>query len=411
MTEPETLKIPDSLREEWDILTQGTVEIIPRGEFLQKLIRSKKERRPLRVKFGADPTRPDLHLGHTVPIRMLRQFQDCGHQVVFLIGDFTARVGDPSGRSETRPQLSAAEIQINARTYLDQIFKILDKGKTEVVYNSQWLSPMGLADVLRLCSSYTVAQMLERDDFKKRYNDGRPIAIHEFLYPLLQGWDSVEVRADVELGGTDQTFNLLVGRELQKIAGQEPQAVMTFPLLVGLDGVQKMSKSYENYIGISEGPREMFGKAMSIPDSLMRDYFVLALGYREREIDQLLSEMRSGAIHPRDLKDRLGREIVKTYHGAEAAEAASAEFARIFREKEIPADIETREVPAEGMAPLGKLIAELGLAESNRDAKKLMGQGAVTINGETVEDAGRILGPGEYTLKVGKRKFLKVVVK
>lgn len=411
MTQTDTLNIPSNLREEWDLLTQGTVDIIPREEFLQKLIASKRDKRPLRIKLGADPTKPDLHLGHTVTLRKLRQFQDCGHLVVFLIGDFTARVGDPSGRSDTRPQLSAAEIQINARTYLDQIFKILDRSKTEIVYNSQWLAPMGLADVLRLCSSYTVARMLERDDFKKRYTEGRPIAIHEFLYPLLQGYDSVEVRADVEIGGTDQTFNLLVGRELQRLAGQDPQIVMTFPLLVGLDGVQKMSKSFDNYIGINEPAQEMFGKAMSIPDNLMRDYFLLALGYREREIDQLLSEMLKGAIHPRDLKDRLAREIVAAYHGEEAAAEASAEFTRIFREKEIPADIEEKEVPAAGIAPLAKLLCELGLAGSNREARGLIQQGAVKIDGDTQSDPGRTLAPGAYVVKVGKRKFLKVVVK
>ncbi|GAB4324090.1 MAG: tyrosine--tRNA ligase [Candidatus Sumerlaeia bacterium] len=411
MIQTDTLRIPPELREEWNLLCQGTVDIIPREEFLEKLIASRREGRPLRVKMGADPTSPDLHLGHTVPIRKLRQFQDCGHVVVFIIGDFTAQVGDPSGRSETRPQLTPAEVTINARTYLDQIFKILDRSKTEVVYNSQWLAPMGLSDVLRLCSSYTVARMLERDDFKNRYAAGRPIAIHEFLYPLLQGFDSVEVRADVEVGGTDQTFNLLVGRDLQREAGQSPQTVMTLPLLVGLDGVQKMSKSYGNSIGINDPPQDMFGKVMSLPDALMRDYFLLALGYPEKEIDGLLAQIGGGALHPRDLKERLAREIVTIYHGAEAAQAAAEEFARIFREKDIPSDLDEREISATDTPPLAKLLAELGLAASNREARSLIQQGAVKVDGQTQSDPGRVLGPGAYVLKAGKRRFMRVVVK
>jgi tyrosyl-tRNA synthetase len=404
------LVIPDSIREEWEILTSGTVECLPAEELRDKLVEAKKTGRPLRIKLGADPSAPDLHLGHTVQLNKLRQFQRLGHQVVFIVGDFTASIGDPTGRNEARPALSCEAIAQNAKTYLDQIFKILDPAKTEVVRNSDWLAPMRFADVVRLASQHTVARMLERDDFSKRYADGRPIFIHEFLYPLVQGYDSVVVRADVEIGGTDQKFNLLVGRELMREAGMAPQCIMTLPLLVGLDGVDKMSKSKGNYIGIGEAPGEIFGKAMSAPDSQMRDYLALTLGYREAEADRMLREVEAGALHPRDLKARIAAELVERYHGAAAAAEAREGFDRLFRQKEIPDAIEeaTLALGEDGTLGVLAMLTQAGLTSSNGEARRLIAGGGVKLDGEKLDDALVALDAGEYLVQVGKRRFKRI---
>jgi len=404
-----TLKIPAELRNHWELISSGTVDLLPADELLAKLKRSRAEKRPLRVKMGADPSAPDLHVGHTVPIRKLRQFQDLGHTVVFIIGDFTARIGDPSGKSDTRKRLTREEVDANAKTYLDQIFKILLPERTEVVYNSSWLDPLTFVQIIELASKYTVARMLERDDFAKRYASQTPIHIHEFLYPLIQGYDSVAVRADIEIGGTDQKFNLLVGRELQRESGQEPQAILTLPLLVGLDGVNKMSKSLGNYIGITEPAREIFGKAMSIPDNLMETYLVLALGMPEARAKDEVAKVAKGELHPRDLKARLARELAALYHSREAAEAAEAEFNRMFREKEAPDEIEEVAFRMEkDTLWVIKAMVDAGLAKSNREARKFLEQGSVTINGEKASDPDKELAPGEYLFKVGKRRFLRI---
>ncbi len=411
MNETATVDIPEEIRAEWEKLTAGCVEVLPAEELRDRLVRAKRERRPLRVKLGADPSAPDLHLGHTVALNKLRQFQELGHTVVFIVGDFTARIGDPTGRSETRKPLTAEQIQANAETYLAQLFKILDPERTEVVRNSEWLDPMRFADVVRLASQYTVARMLERDDFEKRYRENRPIHIHEFLYPLVQGYDSIAVRADIEIGGTDQKFNLLVGRELMREAGMAPQCIMTLPLLVGLDGVDKMSKSLGNYIGITEPPQEIYGKAMSVPDEMMRDYLVLTLSYAPAAADELLGQTRDGRLHPRDLKARIAGELVARYHGAGAAREAAAHFDRVFRQRDTPEEIEEASVAgeAEGLA-LVRALAQTGLAASNGEARRLITQGGVSVDGERVADANLVLRPGAYLVKVGKRRFKKVVV-
>lgn len=411
MSESQNLKIPDIIRQEWEIITSGAVDFLPAEELISKLVRSKKENRPLRVKLGADPSAPDLHLGHTVQLNKLRQFQELGHQVVFIVGDFTARIGDPTGKSETRKALSAEEVNTNAVTYLEQLFKILDPAKTEVVRNGDWFDKMQFTEVIRLASQYTVARMLERDDFHKRYTENRPIHIHEFLYPLVQGYDSIMVRADIELGGTDQKFNLLVGRELMREAGMEPQCILTLPLLVGLDGVHKMSKSLGNYIGINESADEIFGKAMSVPDEMMRDYLVLTLSYSEAEAAGLLRQVGEGSLHPRELKARIGQELAARYHGAAEGQAARERFDRLFREREIPQDIETVELPGapEG-TPLTRILTSPGvdMAKSNAEAKRLIQQGGVSVDGEKVGAIDATLAPGEYLLKIGKRHFKRI---
>jgi tyrosyl-tRNA synthetase len=334
-------------------LRQGAAEIVSEGELLGKLERSLRTGVPLRVKLGADPSAPDLHLGHTVVLRKLRQFQDVGHQVVFLIGDFTGMIGDPTGRSETRKPLSAQEIQANAETYKRQIFKILDPGRTEIRFNSEWLGRMNFAEVIRLASQYTVARLLERDDFEKRYKEGHPIGVHEFLYPLAQGHDSVVLKADVELGGTDQKFNLLVGRELQRADGQEPQVALITPLLEGTDGVQKMSKSLGNYIGIDEPAREIYGKTMSIPDPLIVRYAELAVGMSLEAVEAMRRGLEGGSLHPRAAKAEVAKALATLYHGEQAAEEAALEFDRVFKEKGLPDDIPVFEVP-EGHVDLGE---------------------------------------------------------
>ncbi|MFQ5585261.1 MAG: tyrosine--tRNA ligase [Thermodesulfobacteriota bacterium] len=395
-----------SLDSQLSLLTRGVEEIIPEGGLKVKLKGAIKTRKPLVVKAGFDPTAPDLHIGHTVLIHKLRHFQELGHRVIFLVGDFTGTIGDPSGKSEIRKTLSREEVERNAETYRTQIFKILDEEKTEVVFNSEWMGRLSASDLIGLAGKYTVARMLERDDFKKRYGGGRPIAIHEFLYPIIQGYDSVVLNADIELGGTDQKFNLLVGRELQREFGQEPQVVLTMPLLEGTDGVQKMSKSLDNYIGITEPPGEMFGKVMSIGDDLMFRYYDLLSGVSPERIEQI----KRGEIHPREAKAELAREMVARYHGADAARRATEEFNALFREGQVPEEIDLVAIPREGESMwLPKVMVMAGLAKSNSEARRLIQQGGVSVDGRKEADPTKELpADGEYLLKVGKRFFKRV---
>ncbi|HWQ69309.1 MAG TPA: tyrosine--tRNA ligase [Patescibacteria group bacterium] len=391
-------------------IRRGTVEIMSDAELLEKLERSLRTGIPLRVKLGADPSAPDLHLGHTVVLRKLRQFQDFGHQAIFLIGDFTGMIGDPTGRSETRRPLSVEEVQANADTYKRQIFRILDEGRTEIRFNSEWLSRMDFANVIRLAAQYTVARLLERDDFQKRYRGGRPIGVHEFLYPLAQGYDSVVLRADVELGGTDQKFNLLVGRELQRAYGQEPQVALITPLLEGTDGVQKMSKSLGNYIGIDEPAREIYGKAMSIPDELIVKYGELVAGMSPEAVEAMDEALKLGTLHPRTAKAELAGKLVALYLGEQAAEEAALEFDRMFREKRLPDEISLFAVEDERAAvDLVWLIKESGGTKSLSEARRLIRQGGVSLDGQVVRDeCARVSLDREYLLKVGKRFFRRV---
>ncbi len=390
-------------------LRRGTVDIIEEEELLAKIKRSLETGQPLKVKAGFDPTAPDLHLGHTVLLRKMRHFQDLGHEVYFLIGDFTAMIGDPSGRSETRPPLTREQVLENAKTYAEQVFKILDPSKTKVVFNSQWMSRFTAEDFIRLCAKYTVARMLEREDFKKRFESGRPIAIHELIYPLIQAYDSVALEADVELGGTDQLFNLLVGRDIQREYGQEPQVIITVPILEGLDGIQKMSKSLGNYVGITEPPQEMFGKIMSISDELMWRYYELLTDVPLEEIASWKEAVKQGKINPKDLKVRLAKEIVARYHGREAAEKAAEEFERVFARGGIPEDIpEVRISPAETWLP--RFLKDQGLVRSTSEGKRLLSQGGLQINGEKWKEEHFHFSPGKYVLRVGKKRFLRVIV-
>ena len=385
-------------------LKRGVEDIYSEADLIEKL----KENRPLRVKLGADPTAPDIHLGHTVVLNKLRQFQNFGHEVIFLIGDFTATVGDPSGKNATRPPLSREDVLRNAETYKEQIFKILDPQKTRIVFNSEWLGELGTVGMIRLASNYTVARMLERDDFKKRFANQQSIAIHEFIYPLLQGHDSVALEADVELGGTDQTFNLLIGRELQKSAGQKPQVAMTLPLLVGLDGEKKMSKSLGNYIGVTEAPSEMFGKIMSISDELMWDWYNL-LSFRPLvEIAQLKAEVEAGK-NPRDVKILLAKEIIARFHNEDAANAAEQEFINRFQKGAMPDEMP--EFTFEGEIGLATLLKEAGLVPSTSEAIRSAQQGGVKIDGEKVDDVRQNAQKGTFVYQVGKRKFARVTVK
>ncbi len=385
-------------------LKRGVDEILSEQDLIEKL----KENRPLRIKLGADPTAPDIHLGHTVVLNKLRQFQQLGHEVYFLIGDFTGMVGDPSGKNATRPPLSREDVLRNAETYKQQIYKILDPQKTRIVFNSEWLGKLGTEGMIRLASNYTVARMLERDDFKKRFSNNQPIAIHEFIYPLLQGHDSVALEADVELGGTDQKFNLLVGRELQKSAGQKPQVAITLPLLVGLDGEKKMSKSLGNYIGVTEAPGEMFGKIMSISDDLMWDWYNL-LSFRPlAEIAQLKADVANGK-NPRDVKILLAKEIIARFHDEAAADAAEQEFINRFQKGAMPDEMP--EFVFEGEIGLANLLKEAGLVASTSEANRMVQQGGVKIDGEKVEDAKLVITASTAVYQVGKRKFAKVTVK
>lgn len=393
-------------QEQLTLLKRGVVEIISEAELLAKL----KKGKPLRVKAGFDPTAPDLHLGHTVLLQKLKQFQDLGHQAIFVIGDYTAMIGDPSGRNETRPALSDREIKLNVKTYEEQVFKILDKKRTQVVYNSAWLDRMNGREMIRLAARRTVARMLERDDFEKRFKGNIPISIHEFLYPLLQGQDSVALRADVELGGTDQKFNLLVGRDLQRDEGQEPQVVMTLPLLVGTDSVQKMSKSYGNAIGIADPPGEMFGHLMSISDELMWSYYELLSDLSLEEIKKLRTSVQSGDFHPKEAKQKLALEITTRFHNSRLAATAAAEFDRVFRQKEAPAKVEEVLLPASSDSiSVSQLLQQVGLVTSRSEARRLIEQKAVTIDDQRLIDpAGTLPTKGSYLIQVGKRRFKKV---
>lgn len=397
-----------SVTEAIELIRRGTEEILVEAELKTKLGRGK----PLRIKAGFDPTAPDLHIGHTVLINKLRQFQELGHEVLFLIGDFTGMIGDPTGKSVTRPPLTRDEVIENARTYEQQIFKILDPEKTLVMFNSSWMNEMSSSDLIQLAARHTVARMLERDDFNKRYSGGQPIAIHEFLYPLIQGYDSVAMKADVELGGTDQKFNLLVGRELQKQYGQESQIVITMPILEGLDGVQKMSKSLGNYIGVSEAPNEMFGKIMSISDDLMWRYFEL-LSFRPlSEIEQLKKDVTTGA-NPRDVKYQLAFEIVARFHSAGAARSANEEFIARFQQGALPDDMPEVELEViGGEMPIANILKESGLTQSTSESLRMLKQGAVKLDGERIHDAKLSLSSGvDCIIQVGKRRFAKIILK
>ena len=395
-----------SVEEQLAQMSFGAAEILPLDELRKKLERAVATNTPLRVKFGLDPSAPDIHLGHTVVLRKLKQFQDLGHQIVLIIGDFTGRIGDPSGKSAARKPLTEEQVLENAKTYEDQIFKILDRDKTEVHFNSEWLGKMNFADVLTLAAKYTVARMLERDDFQKRYTEGRPISLHEFMYPLMQGYDSIATKADIEFGGTDQKFNLIVGRHLQSETGMEPQVVITMPLLEGLDGVQKMSKSLGNYIGIDEEPTEMYGKAMSIPDELMARYFMLVTDMPREEQEQLAQGLKDGSVHPRDAKMLLAKTIVELYHGAAAAEAAEQEFVRVFQERDLPSEIEELAIDA-GEVWLPQLLHAAGMVSSNSEGKRMIQQGSVRVNGEKVMEENCTL-QNDDVLQVGKRKYRRI---
>ncbi len=406
----------NEVRRQLEIIKRGVAELVPENELVEKVKKSVKTGQPLHIKLGLDPTAPDIHLGHTVVLQKLRQFQELGHKVTIILGDYTARIGDPTGKSETRKQLSEEEVKANAKTYEEQIFKILDKSRTRVVFNSQWLAPLTFADVIGLAAKYTVARMLERDDFNKRFHNELPISIHEFFYPLMQGYDSVALEADVELGGTDQKFNLLMGRHLQKEYGQEPQVALMMPILEGLDGVQKMSKSLGNYIGITESPREMYGKTMSIADELMIRYFELVTPVEMEEINRIRTGLAEGTLHPRDVKMRLAREIVAIYHGAEAALRAEEEFKNIFQKKELPDEVPDYVLDAteleDGLIWLPKLLTLAGLASGTSEGKRLIKQGAVRINDEKVNDPDlRFMPEDGSIIKAGKRKFARVVLK
>ncbi len=394
-----------SVKEQLAELARGTDEILPENGLAEKL----KKKRPLIIKAGFDPTAPDLHIGHTVLINKMRQFQEFGHEVVFLIGDFTGMIGDPSGKNATRPPLSRDEIEANAATYETQIFKILDPDKTRIDFNSRWMSPMSAADLVKLASHHTVARMLERDDFDKRYKSGQSISIHEFLYPIVQGYDSVALKADGELGGTDQKFNLLVGRQLQQDYGQEPQIVMTTPLLEGLDGVQKMSKSLDNYIGITDEANEMFGKVMSISDELMWRYFEVLSFRKLADIESVKSEVAAGG-NPRDAKFELAMELVERFHDSKAAEAAKAEFVSRFQKGAMPDSIDEISVSSQdGSLGIAHVLKEAGLVSSTSEAFRMIKQGAVKIDGERIEDKALQISAGSTSVfQVGKRRFSRI---
>jgi len=395
----------DSVAEQIAELKRGAEEVLLESELRERL----QEGRPLRVKAGFDPTAPDLHLGHTVLLNKMRRFQDFGHEVIFLIGDFTGMIGDPSGKSATRPPLTRAEVEANARTYAEQVFKILDPERTRIEFNSRWMGEMDAAGLIELAAKYTVARMLERDDFKKRFESGKPISIHEFLYPLVQGYDSVALHADVELGGTDQKFNLLVGRHLQQIYGQKPQIVLTMPLLEGLDGVNKMSKSLGNSVGITEPPEEMFGKLMSISDELMWRYYDLLSFRSVLELQRLRREVQEGR-NPRDVKVMLAREIVARFHGEESAERAHRRFEEVHRGRAVPDDIPLQRLTIDGESlGIAHLLKRAGLVQSTSEAFRLVDQGAVRLDGERVSDRALAVDVGgAHVLQVGKRRFARV---
>ena len=393
-----------------DVISRGVEEIIPEGELISKLESSKKSGIPLTVKLGCDPSRPDLHIGHGVVLRKMRHYQDLGHQAVLVIGDFTAMIGDPSGRIKTRPQLTLEEAKANAESYVDQSKVILDINKLKILYNSEWLNSMNFSDVIRLAGTTTVARMLERDDFTKRYKAEIPISLHEFLYPLAQGQDSVELNADIELGGTDQKFNLLVGRNLQKEAGQDPQCIITLPLLEGTDGKEKMSKSYNYDIGLQDKPEDIYGKILSIKDEMIEKWFILAADANEETLDSIESQIKDPSVNPMDLKKQLARSIVTLYYDIEIAKAAEAHFNNLVVKKGIPDDMP--EFGMDGEKLLVDLIAESGILNSKSEARRMITQGAVRLDGVLVDDINAmVFSGGEQVLKIGKRRFLRIVEK
>jgi len=402
-----------SVNEQMDVIRDGAIEVLPEDELVRKIENSIKNNKPLNIKLGADPSRPDLHIGHAVVLHKLRQFQDLGHKAILIIGDFTAMIGDPTGKSKTRPQLTLEETRINGQSYLEQATIILKRENLEVVYNSDWLGKMSFSDVIQLAARYTVAQLLERDDFSKRFKSGIPISVHELLYPLAQAMDSAQIKADVELGGTDQKFNLIVGREIQKAYGIEPQCIVTMPLLEGTDGVEKMSKSLDNYIALTDSPREMFGKVMSIPDTLITRYMRYAAFFPENQVITAEKGLADGTVHPRNAKVETAMKIVELYHSKQAAEAAFEEFERIFKNKELPDEIEEMQVEADN-AEMGlmDLLVATGLAPSKKEAKRLIEQGGVLVDQNKIDDPfQKIQLNNKRLVKVGKRKFLYVVAR
>ncbi len=412
------MDIEKAVSEQMELISMGAVEIIPVEELREKIKRSIESSRPLTVKLGVDPTRPDLHLGHSVPLTKLKHFQQLGHQVVLIIGDFTALIGDPSEQDETRPVLSPEDVEANARTYVEQASKIIDTSRARIVRNSEWLAPLSFRDVIQLASKFTVARIMERDDFSRRLKENRPLGLHEFLYPLMQAYDSVALDADVEIGGTDQKFNLLAGRNLQKSLGKSPQCIITLPLLVGTDGVQKMSKSLSNDISLTDPPDEMFGKVMSISDEVMWDYYALISGLKPRDIEEIRMAVEAGEISPRDAKERLAIEIVKRYYSEKEAFSAAEEFKRIFRERKVPT-----EVPVYVLDPadfpdakvwIVDLLVRVNFATTKSEARRLIHEGGISIDGESVRDVNLEVNPQDLKGKIiqkGKRTFIKIELK
>jgi tyrosyl-tRNA synthetase len=401
------------VEEQLAYLRKGVAEIVPEEELKQKLANSVQTGKPLRVYLGVDPTAPDIHLGHTVVLRKLKHFQDMGHTAIFMIGDFSAMIGDPTGQSETRPPLSKEQVDANAKTYLEQVYKILDRQKTEVRYNSEWLGKMSSYDVVRLCAHYRLARMLEREDFRSRLDANLPIAVHELLYPLLTAYDAVMLRSDVELGATEQKLNILVHREIQREYGVTPEVAVTLPILVGLDGERKMSKSLGNYVAITEAPEEMFGKLMSIRDELMWSYYELVTDRTPQEIAALQEQVKSGALHPMDAKMWLGEEVVSGFHGAEAGRKAAENFQRVFRDRQAPTEAPVQRIPVGPAKKLTALLTELKLAPSKSEAERLIKQRGVEIDGVCVDDPRRefdLRTPGRFLLRAGKKKFLCIIV-
>lgn len=402
------------INEQIKIIKKGAAEIISEEDLKNKLEKSIKENKPLRIKLGLDPSAPDIHLGHTVVLRKMKAFQDLGHQVVIIIGDATGMIGDPTGKNAARKQLTHEQVLENAKTYQEQIFKVLDKEKTEVRFNSDWLAKMNFMEVASLASNYTVARMLERDDFKKRFTTNQPISIHEFFYPLMQGYDSVAIECDVEMGGTDQKFNILMGRTLQKEYGQEAQVALMMPIIEGTDGVKKMSKSLGNYIGISEEPNNMYGKTMSIPDELIIRYFELVTDEHPDNIEQMKKDMEEDKVNPRDLKMRLAKEVVRLYHGEEKAQGAEDYFKSVFQKRNMPTDIEEMEIRLEdaedGLFFIPRLVANLKLSPSTSEARRLLKQGGIKINADKITDE-KVKIENEDIIQVGKRKFVKLIIK
>lgn len=404
------MKFPP-INEQIVIIKKGVEELISEEELLQKLEHSEKTGQPLRVKQGFDPTAPDIHLGHTVGIRKLREFQELGHTIVLIIGDYTGMVGDPSGKSETRPRLTYEQVRENAKTYENQFFKILDRSKTEVHYNGEWFGKMQFDEIMTLAAKFTVARILERDDFTKRYKEGNPISLHEFFYPLMQGYDSVAIRSDVELGATEQKFNLLAARHVQREYNQEPQVVLTLPVLEGIDGSQRMSKSLGNYVGIDEPPAEMFGKIMSIPDNLIEKYFTLVTDYHLDQLEDVRQRLKNPQINPMTIKKELARAIVTIYHNAADAIAAQEAFEMVFSKKELPDDMDELIIDGNDDRMLVKILADHAVVSSNGEGRRLIKQGAVRVNDEKITDVNYCLTNGEYIVKVGKRRFVKIIVR